>query len=259
MNWLLISVVVFLGVFLIRGYSNGLIKTVFSVFAVLIALILAVTISPYVSKALQGNERVFGFVEAKVAASATLLKGKAEGIPGTSETEGTPGILDTEGAGLLGTEMLGTEQTNMINQLSLPKSLKNELIKNNNPEVYKLFKVDNFQSYITNYIACIILNAISFAMVFLIGLIGIRILANTLDGVSKLPIINEMNKIGGGLIGFIYGLLILWVLCIVLTALSSTGIGVAVFGYINSSRLLTLIYDNNVLLSAVTNIAKMFF
>ena len=234
MNWLLILVVVFLGVYVIRGYHNGLIKTVFSIFAVLIALILAVTISPYVSKALQGNDTIFQFIDQKV--STNINKEKEEAI----ETE-------------------QVEQTEAINQLPLPKSIKSALIENNNPEVYKLFNVDNFQSYISNYISCIVLNAISFLLVFVLSIIIIKILANTLDLISKLPIINGINKMGGIFIGFLHGMIVLWVLCIALTAFSSTDIGVSMMEYINASRLLTMIYDNNLLLNVVTNIVKVFF
>lgn len=231
MNWLLIVVAVFLAAYMIRGYSNGLIKTAFSIFAVLIALILAVTISPYVSKVIQGNEKVFEFIDDRVSTSVNKEK----------------------------EETIETEQTNAINELHLPNSLKKALIENNNPEVYKVFKVDSFQKYISNYISCIILNAISFVFVFALAMILIKILANALDLISKLPIINGLNKMGGILIGFMHGLIVLWVLCIVLTAFSSTAIGVTLFEHINSSRLLTVIYDNNLLLSVVTNIAKVFF
>lgn len=235
MNWLLIAVIAFLIVYVIRGYSNGLIKTVFSIFAVVIALILAVTISPYVSKALQSNEKVFGMVNDKVSI-AVLEKSEK-----TKE--------ENKDAG----------QTEIINQLPFPQGLKNALVENNNSEVYKIFNVESFEAYISNYITCIILNAISFMIVFLLAVIIVKIVANILDVISKLPLINGINKLGGLIIGFVHGLIVLWVLCIVLTVFSSTDVAGILFGYMNESRFLSAIYDNNLLLNIITNIAKVFF
>ena len=62
-----------------------------------------------------------------------------------------------------------TEQMNIIENLNLPKSIKKILIENNNNGAYQLLSVDNFEGYISNYLAGVMLNSvviISFSLSF---------------------------------------------------------------------------------------------
>lgn len=231
MNWLLIAVIILLAVYAIRGRQEGFIKTVFSIFSILIALVLTYQVQPYVSKALQHNEKIVSYVEEKVDRSIELKK-KGKGI---------------------------TEQRTAIEELSLPGALKKSLIENNNTEVYKALVVDKFEDYISSYLALIIINALSFVLVFLIIYIALFVLSRMLDIISHLPIINGLNKTAGLLVGLLRGLIVIWILCIILTIFSSTKTSQMLFGYINDSYILSIIYDNNILMHIITNIAKVLF
>ncbi len=231
MNWLLIAVVIFLAVYAIRGRQEGFIKTVFSIFSILIALVLTYEIQPYVSKALQHNDKIVSYVEHKVDASVDLDK-KEEGV---------------------------SDQRSSIEGLRLPKSLKKSLIENNNTEVYKALVVEKFEDYVSSYLAMVILNALSFVVVFLIVYVLLFIISRALDILSHLPLINGLNKTAGLLVGLLRGLVVIWILCILLTMFSSTKTSQLLYGYINDSYILSSIYDNNILLHIITNIAKVLF
>ena len=173
MNWLVIAVLVVLIFFGFRGQREGFIRTVFSLFSLIIALFLTSTFSPYISKTLQNNEKVHTYISDAVA---KIVK--------TPKKDGTV-----------------TEQVESIKELSLPKSLKNALIENNNGEVYKALAVNSFKEYVNNYLTCVVINALSFILAFIIVNICLSLILNALDLISKLPIINGLNKSAGFVIG----------------------------------------------------------
>lgn len=231
MNWLLIVVLVILVFYAFKGKRDGFIKTVFTLFSLIFALFLTATFSPYISKALQNNEKVY-----------TYVSGAVSKIVQVEKEDGTV-----------------TEQVEDIKGLSLPKALKNALIENNNGEVYKALAINSFKEYVNNYLTCVVINALSFILTLIIINIGLFLLSNTLDIISKLPLINGLNKSAGFIIGLVHGLVVIWVLCILLTCFGGTEWGGNAYKLISESSFLTIIYDNNLLLSVITNMAKVLF
>ncbi|ROR23608.1 colicin V production protein [Mobilisporobacter senegalensis] len=231
MNWLVVVVLAILIFYGFKGKREGFIKTVFTLFSLIFALFLTSTFSPYISKALQNNEKIYSYISGAVSKIVEVEK-----------EDGTV-----------------TEQVEDIKELSLPNSLKNALIENNNGEVYKALAINSFKEYVNNYLTCVIINALSFILTFLIINIALFLISNTLDLISKLPIINGLNKSAGFIIGLIHGLVVIWVLCILLTCFGGSEWGGDIYKLINESSFLMMIYDNNLLLSVITNMAKVLF
>lgn len=241
MNWLTIVVLGIIVYFAWRGRRVGFIKTVFSIFSIVIAIVIAATVSPYISKSLCSNERFYNFVNEKVDDFIKIDKNKAE----ESNNQ------DKLSVG---------EQVDSINQLSIPKAFKTKLIENkNNLEVYKALKVKDFQSYVSSYVTTLIINAVSFILSYLAAMILLFILCSALNIISKLPVINGLNKTAGLLVGIFEGLLVIWLLCIVLTIFSSTNIAQSLYQLINESQILSSLYNNNLLLQCIMNITKVLF
>ncbi len=228
MNWLAILVLVFLAAYIIRGYHNGFIKTVFSICAVFIAVIVASLGSSTLGGILQDNKTIYEAVESRVVKTLSI------------ETEAKS----------------NAEQQKYINSLPVPDSLRDALVENNNTKVYELMDTSKFGNYVSGYITSMILNALAYVLLFVVTLIVVRVLANVLDIVSKLPVLNSINKIGGLFLGLLHGFVILWILCLVLTVFSGTGIGETCFKAINDSTFLSMIYNNNLLLHFVVNAAE---
>lgn len=230
MNWLLLVVILLLAGFAFKGRQDGFIRTVFSIFSAIIALVIAVAAGPAVSKNLQNNDKLMSKVTEQVA--------KVLPIEETADM---------------------TKQIEAINKLKLPESLKKSLTENNNSEVYKALVVKDFKNYVSRYVSVVIVNAASFVLVFLLLRIALWVLSRVLDLVSRLPIINGLNRTAGLLVGLLHGLIIIWILCIVLTMFSSTETAKIFYSCINDSRILSSIYNNNLLMKAVTDIAKVLF
>lgn len=231
MNWLAILVLVIIAGYALNGHRRGFIRTVFTLFSTIIALILTSWVSPVISKELQKNDKVMGFVTQKVENVITFTD--------------------------IGNKI--TDQVNFIDKLPLPGMIKHTLIENNTKDVYAAMAVKNFEDYIIGSISRIIINAAVFLVIVLFILIGLALLCETLDIISKLPLINGLNKTAGLLAGLLHGIVVIWIGCIFLTVLGGTPWGKTIFELINESVFLSTIYNNNLLLTFIMNLGKLLF
>ncbi|HWT75711.1 MAG TPA: CvpA family protein [Mobilitalea sp.] len=229
MNWLLLVVLAILVVNTLIGMKAGFIKTVFSLCSLVVAVILTIWISPYVNDFMRGNEKIYDGISSKVE---KMLPFSAE-------------------------EAAKSEQVSLIEKLSLPQSIKDSLIENNNADVYKALAIDNFKDYVTNYLTGVIINAMAFIITFIVLLILLWVICLTLDIVSKLPLLNQINKTAGLLAGLLHGLVVVWLFFILLTVFGSTDIGQKAMQMIGDSQILSMIYNNNFILKFITSITKM--
>ncbi|WFR57591.1 CvpA family protein [Anaerocolumna sp. AGMB13025] len=231
MNWLVILVIIVLAGYAFNGHRRGFIRTVFTLFSTILSLILTMWVSPVISKELQKNDKIMNFVTEKVEKVITFTD---------------------EGNKI-------TDQVNFINKLPLPKIMKHTLIENNTKDVYQAMDVNNFKDYISESVARIIINAAVFLVIVLFITIGLALLCETLDIISKLPLINGLNKTAGLLAGLLHGIIVVWIGCIFLTLLSSTEWGKTIFELINKSEFLSTLYNNNLLLKFIMNLGKILF
>ncbi|NLL00512.1 MAG: CvpA family protein [Clostridiales bacterium] len=222
MNWLLIIV---LGIIILNaliGRKVGFIKIVFSIFSFIIALILTVWISPTVNGMLKNNETFYEKTSQKV--EDMLFKEQVETGEGDDIIEGLP----------------------------LPKSIKESLQEN------KEKQEANIKSYIVSHVSGIVINALAFVLTFIAVFVGLWVISIALNIISKLPILNQINKMAGFLVGGLQGVIIVWILFIVITVFSGSELGRTAFQQIESSEILSFIYDKNFLLNIVLNAVKMF-
>lgn len=233
MNALVIIVIAILILNAYLGMRAGFIKTVFSIFSMIVALILTLVLSPYLSKTLQQNEKLVTYLSEK---SAEVLN------------------LDE-----IDDKISQKVEDNFIQKLPLPDSIKETLQKNNNADTYDTLGVKGFKDYVSHAVASIMINAISFVISFVVLIILLRVLCTVLNIISKLPILHQINKLVGLLAGGIHGLIIVWLLFILLTVFGGTKIGQECFTMMNESSFLSALYNNNLILHFVTNLSGIFF
>ena len=99
--------------------------------------------------------------------------------------------------------------------------LKTVLISENTEEMYRALGVTQFGEYISSYLARIIINGACILLVFILGVILLRWLADKLELVNKIPLVGTVNSLVGGLLGLIIALVIFALICFVTTSLSS--------------------------------------
>lgn len=231
MNLLTLIVIGIIVLYTFLGYKAGLIKTIFSICSMIVALVLTIVISPHISTALKEKENVVSYFSEKVDSALNLDK------------------IDTT---------IG-DKAEQIKSLPIPESLKKQLLGNDNSNAYSALNVTEFTDYISHSIACIIINALSFVITFIVLLIALRIICMLLDIISKLPVIHQINKLTGLIAGFIRGMITIWLLCIVLTMFSGSNFGKDCFEMINESVFLSIIYNNNFILNFIVDFSKSLF
>lgn len=76
---------------------------------------------------------------------------------------------------------------------------------------------DSLADKISEPIAHTVSNAVGYVLVFFIAFILMSIAFVVIDGISKLPLIKEVNKTLGAAFGAVCGIIYLWVICMVLS------------------------------------------
>ncbi len=231
-NAMLILTLLILIVSVIMGAVRGFIKTFFSAFAVLIALIIAIQAGPYVGKVIQHTpiySGISGQIEEKMNIQTELMNEKV------------------------------SDQIDTIAGYPIPEFIKETLIENNNSQMYEVLGVYDFNAYVAAYMACLVINAVSFLIVFLLAFVVIKMIEGALNLVSKLPVLHSINKAGGIICGVVHGFIRIWLMGVFIMAFAWTGIGQWASVQINGNPILSLIYNHNLIVSALTNMSKMLF
>ena len=233
MNWLLLLALALIGVFGFIGWRVGFVKSVFSLVSTIAVIIITILVSPIVTNMLKSNETVSGGIRSKLE-NVIDLSGIAENL--SSDEEKDPLAF--------------------IDGLELPDSIKDTIkdsltdtMEEKEEEAASFVgdKLNALEKYICELLTNIILNALGFFLTFIIAAVGMAVLCFVLDLLSKLPVLHQINAVAGVAIGALEGLVILWIVFIVITMLGSTAFGQTCMAMISESKILSFLYDSNIL------------
>jgi uncharacterized membrane protein required for colicin V production len=231
MNWVEIVILLVIGLSAYKAYNKGFILSLFNLCALLVTIFLTIQLYP------MGSKIIFNFTNLDESLRGSVSKS-----------------LDLERE--VNESVSLEEQIGFIDNLPLPESLKENLMANNNYEVYDLLKVSRLEDYITGYIARIAVNIIAFIIIFILLYIILNIVVRTLNILSKLPLINSVNKLLGLVFGSLLGVIRVWFIFFVMTLYSANPKMGTVFDMIAESQWLSFLYNNNLLLKAVIDLSK---
>lgn len=225
-NLLIITGIIFLicGIF---GMAQGMIKIVASLAATVLTIACVVFLSPYVSR---------------VLLQVTPLEEKVQ--------EKCAAVFHVEDIG--GIELPREQQIAVLENANLPERFREMLLENNNSEIYQDLGISTFADYVGGYLAKIIADYVGFLLTLIVVTIIIRSIIYALGLITNLPVIGGLNRLAGGILGLGTGLVIVWVLFLVITLMYDTSVGRQCFENIGSSRLLTYLYENNILMRFVS-------
>ncbi len=224
---MLVIVLLILVVNVIIGVKNGFIKTVFMTFGIVIALIVSAFFSPAVGNFLMDTPVYTGI-------SNSVEKALFEQEDGKHEF-----IADTDGA---------------INELPIPTVIKRKLIAGNNSDGYLKLNAESFRMYVAGFLTLMIFRGVTFIIGFVVALILLRIIANFFELLAHLPVLKSMNRLGGGLVGLLHGLITVWSLFILVAVFSSSGLGHLLFEQINAVLPLKILYNLNPVILLIAGI-----
>lgn len=233
MNWLLLISLAVIGVCAYLGWRAGFVKSVFSLISTIAVIIITILVSPLVTDLLKSNETISGGISSKLEEIIDLSQIAQNLSP---EEEKDPAAF--------------------IDGLKLPESIKDkikeslaETLKEKEEEAAAFAgeKLQALEVYICERMTTIILNAVGFFVTFLLASAGVAVLCYLLNVISKLPVLHQINTAAGIAFGALEGVVALWILFIAITMLGSTEFGQSCMAMISESKILSFLYDSNVL------------
>lgn len=228
LDYIIIGIIIISGII---AYKRGLIKTIYSFFSLAIGIGLAYILYPRISAFLMKYTGIYSALVNKIIKSLNLEE--------LAQNKITP-----------------NDQLEMMDQLQVPQFMKLVLKENKNPEAYNLLKATKLEEYIGGTIATIAINAITFLLVLILSMLLLKIIANVLDLVSKLPVLHQLNKVGGLAIGLTQGVVLAWIFCLVLSIIVSTQSNEKLLTLVNQSPVVNFFSKNNILVIFISNITK---
>lgn len=225
---ILISIV---GISAIVGLIRGFIKTVFGFASMLVAIILTVILTPQVSHYIIENTSFDEMISEK---AIELLNIK------DNVTINMDDVLAKD----------------VIRDLPLPENIVSSLQDNIASPTVDVLNISNVVDYIGNSIAQMAVNALVFIVLFIVISIILNAIVTLLDLISQLPVLDQMNKLGGFLIGTLVGVMFVWIGLIGLSFIISIQATSELSELIEASILTKLFYYNNPLQHFIMNLVQ---
>lgn len=209
---ILIGVIGILALSGLYGYKRGLVHIVLSMVAMLVTFILAGLLTVPVSAVLKSATPLYDAIEESVS-----------------------GLVADNNIDITSIEKLG-----------LPAQIEEKILEGAGEAI------GSFNEYLVTTVSDLLLKALTFFILIIVIYIVVRIVIVIFDFISKLPLINGINKTGGLVVGLVQGLLFIWIGCLIVTAFGNKEWAQEVFAQINANPLLTFIYNNNPIIYVVT-------
>lgn len=236
MNYVLIIVLAILIIGAIVGWKKGFVDMLFGAVSMIVALILAISIGPKLGEYVRENTGVMEKLVVRVNQTLELDERVIE-MP---------------------------EPEQLVENLNLPEILKEKVASAEFMESLNLDEVAENASRkvadgVARFLAKMIINALCYVIVFIATLIILFVLNKILDVFASLPLLKQANQLAGLALGLLQAVLMVWLFFAVITVISGTGFGQAMFGYINESKLLSYLYANNIPMNFITKTAANLF
>ncbi len=236
MNWLLILILILVALSAVHGFYRGFVRTILSMVFLVLVMALSGWLSPYISGALKEHTRMEETIR---DACADMLE---ETLNSQAASEGGENAQ---------------EQENLLVSLGLPKELLQAVTLDGQMQEIQQQQTEALAAAAADYLAGLAVDGIVFLASFLLAWIVITILMKVADVFANLPIIGFVNRLGGGAVGILRGLLWVWVFFLVLTIFAGTAWGSACMQAVREDAILSFLYDNNLILRVLLSVLGM--
>lgn len=219
---IMIGVVFILFINAYVGYKKGFMHIVLNLLTILLSMALATGFMPIVSNAIQKNTGLYNYSKGKVQQSIRKELNKKK------------------------------QENEILEALPLPFDVKQKLEKNT--ALSDFGGATSFEEYIADSMAKLIINFISFLILYCAFRILLNVLISVFDLLRKLPVIHEMDNLLGLTLGVIEGILFIWILCLVLMACAGTSTGREIYAIVKNNDFLRFFYENNLLETLINSL-----
>lgn len=219
MNWTDLVVIGIIAGFAVLSMSKGLVLSVYRLASYFVSIFLAVKLYPLVSKVI----------------SATALKGKIHDYIYNNLLMQQPAL--NSGAKKAAAETV-------VEGLKLPDFIKDVLItKFPNPS--ELIDLSGIMNKISDELTKMVISVISLVVLYILIRIGLIFARSVIKGLTKLPVIKQLDKTGGFILGAVEGFLTVFIILAVLTIFSTSANFKGLSSAIDGSLITSYMYNHN--------------
>lgn len=239
MNWLLLVVAIVILGLAYRGYKKGLVSMVLSVGTLILSIMITGFLGPIFSDSLCDSQIIMDYVSEQVNTNLGIEQTMNDAIDAAT---GKNKKEDTTISSKL--------QENIVKQLGLPNLVSSSVLDGTADIVNAAGKVTvkRFSTYLCREIAKLIIRGITYIVLFVIIRIVLKIMVKVFGIVDKIPVVEDVSQLAGGIAGAITGFVVVWIGFLFLLAFSGTSFGITCYQCINDSPILSFLYNNNLLL-----------
>lgn len=97
----------------------------------------------------------------------------------------------------------------------------------------------------------VIVNAVSYCVVFIVLYIILKIIASVTGIISRLPVIHQADRLGGFAAGLVEGLIVVWLAFAIVTAVGNSSWAADILAQIHENNLLEFLYNNNLIMKII--------
>lgn len=223
MNWSDYVVLGLVLAFALIGLINGFVFSVFKIASFFLSIYISIKFYPVASELL-AKTPLYDTVK------ASILK--------TLTAKGQEAMATTGG------QASGTAAETVIGGLGLPGVFKKSLL-DKVPDPKELVDFSSIMNSISNELAKMVMSVLGLILLYVLVRIAIMILGYLLKGITKLPVISQLDKLGGFALGIAEGVLTVYVLCAVLVLFSSAPWFGQISAAFDNSLLAGFFYQNN--------------
>ena len=232
MDILLIIVLIVLGGFALHGYLRGLVRIVFSLAAIFIAALIASCIAPYIAV----------FLQTQTPLQNVIREQCMEIIQQKAEDEMQKKV---------------EEQEETIFGIKISKDTQEFLFGTLADKADEFMEESGIYEHLANQLAEIIIQRIAWILSFIVVGILFCVLIHFLDIITKLPVLNSINHMGGLVAGLLEGVVVVWILFFVIALSQGSEFGNQMMESIHENAFLRFLYDNNMIEKMIMSILRM--
>lgn len=233
MNWLLMVVVGIVGIFTYRGYKKGIVKMAFSLTTLIFSVVITYFLAPAISDSMCDSEIIVGYMSEMV-----------------NESFGIEEALLQMTQEAMGTTWNTQQQRELLNSVGLPEAITDSVLSDIPDQLSDTGKsaTHKLSVLLCNGIACVMIRSIVYMVVFILTKVILKVATVVFGVIDHLPVIENVSRTAGALVGFVSSILIVWLLFLCIFACSGTAFGMACNQCIEQSAILQSLYRSNVLL-----------
>ncbi len=258
MNFLTVLIIILFGLGILWGYFRGMFKMLYKVVAFLLAIAISHFLAPVVSDFIVNNTTMDDYIKSKIEsrirfeAEQQIRAKLAESLSGMSIP-----VDDAMVNEALGQELTRNEQIEMLRSLRVPEFAKNALIEHNYDASKASMGVTNFYDYIATYVTRMVVNAIAFAITWILSGILLILILYIITLLTKLPVISGVDHFGGMVLGFVSALLVVWLLLAIAGVMAGDGFADTINASVKDSPFLSALNKHNLFMSLIGHMTEL--